>query len=480
MKSIKKNILYNLVKSLSAILFPVITFVYASRVLSVSGIGKINFSQSVMSYFSLLATLGLNTYGVREAAKLRDNRKELSKLVKELISINFISMMISYIVFFGALQTIEKFDAYREILLINSISLLFSTMGMEWLYGAIEEYRYITLRTLAFQVISLILMFLFVKDSNSCNAYAGIVVLSSCGSNAFNFIHSRKYVDYKIKFKLDLRKHIKPIFIFFANNVAGNVYLALDSVMLGFIVGDKAVGYYTASTRIVRIITAVSASISSVVLPRLSYYIEENDMESYKSTIKKTFRCIMLLAIPAAIGLFAISDTVLEIFAGNDFLPADRCVKIMCPVIIFISISTFLSNLVLVPFSQENKIVVSTLIGAIANFTCNSLWIRFLAQDGAAIGTVVAELFVVIVLILLSKKYIKIIELFKVTINYWLSALIMVIIIIPFAFFLTGIIKCVICIVLAVCVYFFVLYVIKDPIMTMGITSAKRFAKSRL
>ena len=178
-------------------LFPLITFPYSSRVIGPVGIGKVNFAASIISYFSIIASLGISTYAIREAAKVRDDKTALSKFSKEIFTINAITTLIAYALFFTALFCIPKFNEYRILLCISSSTILFTTIGMDWLYNALEEYAYITIRSIAFQIASIVLLYAFVHTPEDYIIYGGITVFASVGSNILNFIHSRKYISFR-------------------------------------------------------------------------------------------------------------------------------------------------------------------------------------------------------------------------------------------------------------------------------------------
>ncbi len=180
-KSIKKNALFAIIKNFANIAFPIITFPYISRILNPDGIGKINFANSYIDYFIMLAGLGLGSYAGREVAKIRDDQTALNKMAREIILINLISTAISYILLFTIVFTVPKFNAYILIIAICSSKVLFETLGLNWLYTAEEEYAYITIRSIIFQAISVVCMFLFVKTEKDLNIYAEISIIANVG-----------------------------------------------------------------------------------------------------------------------------------------------------------------------------------------------------------------------------------------------------------------------------------------------------------
>ena len=191
-KSLKKNTFYNVLKTCSSIIFPLVTFPYISRILSPEYVGKINFSVSYVSYFSMLASLGFSTYAIRECAALQKNKEELSTKASQLFSINLLMTVISYMLLSVSLVIFRTLDAYRILIVIQSVGIIFVTLGADWLNSAMEDFKYITLRTFAFQLFSLWALLVFVKEPEDYVEYALISLVSSCGANLSNIFYRRK------------------------------------------------------------------------------------------------------------------------------------------------------------------------------------------------------------------------------------------------------------------------------------------------
>ncbi|HFI0817552.1 TPA: oligosaccharide flippase family protein, partial [Streptococcus suis] len=163
-KSLKLNMVLNTIKGITGIIFPLITFPYVSKVLGVTKIGEYNFANSIVSYFILIAGLGISTYAIREGARFRENTKRLQHFANEMFTINVISTIFSYLLLIILLLLVPKFTNYFSLLLILSLQVFFKTVGIEWIYSIFEDYAYITLRSIVFQFISLLLLFIFVKS----------------------------------------------------------------------------------------------------------------------------------------------------------------------------------------------------------------------------------------------------------------------------------------------------------------------------
>ena len=249
-KSLKINFIMNIILTMSSFIFPLITFPYVSRILLPIGTGKVSLATSIITYFSMFAQLGIPTYGIRACAKVRDNREELSKVAQELLLINIIMSVISYIILFILLLFVPKFRCEKTLYVILSFTIILTAIGMEWLYKALEQYTYITVRSVIFKCIALIAMFLLIHKQEDYVVYGAITIFAASASNVLNLINVHKYIDLKPIRNYNFKRHLKPVLIFFAMSCATTIYTNLDTVMLGFMTTDTEVGYYNAAVKI--------------------------------------------------------------------------------------------------------------------------------------------------------------------------------------------------------------------------------------
>ncbi len=406
--SIKKNIILNLFRTLLSLLFPLITFPYASRILLPEGIGKVAFARSVIDYFIIIATLGISTYGIRETAKVRDNRQQLSKISREIILINMVSTVVSYLLLFIAIFCIPKLTDYRLLLIVISSKILFTALGLDWLYGGMEDYKYITIRAIIFQILSIFLLFIFVHRPEDYLKYASIAVFSNVGSHVCNWIHSKKYIDLFNKTKLELKKHLKPIFVLFAMAVVTKIYVVLDMTMLGFICSDWDVGIYTAAVKVNKIVLSLVVAACAVLMPRLSYYSEKNELDKFNDLAYKGFNILLLFSIPSSIGLSLVSYHVTMLISGQHYVAAVPVMRMMNPIIVIIGISNFIGMQLFMPLRKEKYTLYSVICGAVVNFSMNLFLIPKYQAFGAAVSTLCAEITVTSVQLILAKDIVNI------------------------------------------------------------------------
>ena len=207
-KSLKLNFVMNAILTMSQFIFPLITFPYVSRILLPEGTGKVSFATSVISYFAMFAQLGIPTYGIRACAQVRDNKEELTRTAQEIFFINLVMTILAYAVFIVGLFTVPRLQQDKRLFLIVSSTLFFNAIGMEWLYKALEQYTYITVRSIIFKFIALVAMFLLIHEKSDYVIYGGISILASSASNIFNFINGVVLIIAKEPLTVEIMKQV--------------------------------------------------------------------------------------------------------------------------------------------------------------------------------------------------------------------------------------------------------------------------------
>lgn len=395
--SVQFNFVMNAILTVSSFVFPMITFPYASRVLSVDGYGKVSFATSVLTYFAMFAALGIPNYGIRACARVRDDKVKLSRTAQELMIINLITSAITYVAFFVSLVFVKRFQQDSTLLIINSASILLNTLGVTWLYSALEQYSYITVRNIACKIVSIILMFIFVHNPSDYVVYGAIAMVASGGSNLLNFLNLRKCIILKPLGNYHFKQHLKPILIFFATSVAISVYTNLDTVMLGFMTDDTQTGLYSASVKVKNLLTGVVSSLGNVLLPRLSLYVSNQESDKFYETLSKVLNFLLLISLPLTVYFIFYSRTSILLFSGAEYENATLPMQLLMPTVFLIAVSGLTGNQMLVPLGRERVVMTSVICGALVDFGLNWMFIPKWGAAGAAAATLVTEFVVLAV-----------------------------------------------------------------------------------
>lgn len=418
--SLRKNFIMNAILTISNLIFPLISYYYVTRIIFKEGTGKVAFATSVISYFLIFAQLGIPTYGIRECAKVRDDKKKLSKLVKELLAINIVTTLITYTAFVICLFFIPRLAGDKPLYVIASVAIFFNILGMEWLYKGLEKYTYITVRSVIFKAISVIAMFFLIKEKEDYRMYCAITVFASSASFLLNFINAGKYITFNVKEKLEIRKHLKPVMIFLALAAAATVYTHLDTVMLGFMKTDGDVGLYDASVKIKTLLVGVVTSLGAVLLPRSSYYLEHGLKDEFVNISKKAMEFVVIAALPVSVYFILFAKNGIMVVAGEDYVDATLPMMVIMPTVILIGMSNLIGIQMLVPMGKDRVVLHSELAGMVIDVMINIILIPRLAATGAAIGTLAAEIAVTVYQYIALRKDIKGIF---VRIKFWAAGL---------------------------------------------------------
>lgn len=390
-KSVKLNMFMNSVLTISSFIFPLITFPYVSRVLLPAGTGKVTFANSVITYFSMFAQLGIPTYGIRACAKVREDREALSRTVHELLIINLFMCVLVYAVFAISLFTVPRLRQDSVLFLIMGISIGLNALGVEWLYKALEQYSYITIRSIFFKFIALLAMFLLIHKQEDYVLYGGITIFAASASNILNFINLRKFIVLKPMGQYQIRRHIRMVTVFFAMSVSTTVYTNLDNVMLGFMTSDEAVGYYGAAVKIKNILVGLVTSVSAVLLPRASYYVDKGMIEEFLRILRKTMNFILLAALSLSIYFFLFAREGIIFLSGEAYEGAVIPMMIIMPTLVLIGMTNVIGIQMMVPLGMEKQVLYSEIIGAVVDLILNMIFIPKFGASGAALGTLAAE-----------------------------------------------------------------------------------------
>ncbi len=407
--SLKKNSIYNIIKTISTIVFPLIVFPYISRVLLPDNIGKINWSKTFVNYFELIASLGISTYAIRTCSLNKENKEKLAKVASEIFSINIISTIVAYVLLFGVLLFYRKTDDYRVLIIIFSATILFTTLGMDYLNSAMEDFKFITIRTVFFQLLSLILTLLFVKTKEDYTKYMIISVVSSSGANITNVVYRRRYC--KIKFILNIpwKVHIIPILTLFSMILSQVIFCNTDITMLGIMKNDYEVGIYSTALKINNIVASVVQSLMVVVLPRLSSLFAENKYDEINRVLKKLLIVNIGIGLPCVVGIEMLAPDIVYLVGGSEYLSAAPVMRILVISFLFSLVGgSFLGNAVLIPSGRERYYMKVCWVTAICNVALNYLLIPKFGASGAAIATAFNGMLIFVLLLLNVDKNIVI------------------------------------------------------------------------
>lgn len=481
-RKVIKNYIYNTLYQILIIVAPLITTPYVSRVLGVTNIGIYQYSQSIASYFVLLAAVGTTLYGQREIAYLHDKPLERSLAFWEIEIFRIITTLICTALFIAIFCTQ---GAYPQIYLILALEVIATAFDISWLFMGMEDFKLTVIRNTIIKLLGITCVFIFVKGKEDLGIYTLCVTAPLLIGNLSLWISLNKYLERTnvsfTKLLVGIKERLKPILIFFLPQVAMDVYLLLDKTMLGiFGTSIDQVGYYSQGQKIVKLVLTIVTSLGVVMLPAMSAYYAKGNVDGIKRSIKTAFRFIYMLSFPLWFGLCAIAPRFVPIFYGEGYDPVSNLIIIISPILVIIATSNVIGRQYLLPTNQQKAFTLSIIVGAVVNFVLNIVMIQYWDAIGASIATVIAELAVTVVQCWYVRSQLDLLECFKSGIKYAVFSVIMFLIVRGAGILLPSGKIWALClmIVLGICVYAIEIIVTKDPMITVALEMFHR-RKSR-
>lgn len=405
MGSIKKNLTFNILLNVSNVVFPLISAPYIARVLEPDGVGLYQFANTYATYFSQIALLGLPIYGIREVAKKREDKEALSQLVSELVSISFFFTLFVTVIYVLSIFFIPRLSENALILLVSGLVLYCAPLKTDWYFRGIEEFSYITIRSVIIRSLSIVSLFLFVRAKSDLIIYVLISGLSYVVSDGWNFLRMKSTgIKLKIVASKQMSVHYRALIVLFVSSMAISLSSVLDVMMLGFMSDYAQVGYYNSASHISRIIIAVVASLSSVAMPRISYYLKEGRRDEICSLVNKSFSFVAFVSFPTYVILLFVSPTFVPLFFGEEFYGAIIPLQIVGAIIVLIAFSNISGYQVLIGLGKDGLFLRCVIIATILNFLLNLVLIPYQGANGAAIASVISESLLLIMTLILMYK----------------------------------------------------------------------------
>ncbi|MBE0649545.1 MAG: flippase [Bacteroidales bacterium] len=390
MSSVKKNLFYNLLLLSGNLLFPVINFAYASRILGPVGIGKVQFVITFASYFVVIAQLGIPVYGMREVAKAKNDRKRLDKLFSELLLINLLSSLLLLVVYLGVILSVHWFSNSLDYYLLAGLLVLSGFSVLEWFYQGMEQFRFLTIRSVVVKTLALAGLLLFVKTPGDLMIYFLLTMGSTLAVNLWNLAGLRKQVTVRLK-GLKLKAHFSALLILFASSLTIAVYTLGDTLLLGFFSGDKAVGFYTAAKKLILITVPLITSLGTVLIPRMAQSLDVNNTAELQLRVKQSFSFICLFGIPVSMGLLVFAPEIMVAFSGKQFSGAILSLQIIAPTIFMVGLGYLFGMQLLIQGGYEKLYLKATVYGMIMSLLLNLVLISLFQDKGAAVTLLVTE-----------------------------------------------------------------------------------------
>jgi len=423
MKTLEKNFIYNVLYQLLVIVLPLITAPYIARTLGAESVGVYSYTYSVAQYFLLFAMLGISTHGNRCIASVKNDRDKLSREFCSIYSIQICTYTISMALYWGYLL-LSHIDN-RLIAGIQFLYVLSGAFDISWYYFGTEQFKITVTRNTIIKLTTVIFMFVFVHSPSDLWKYTLIMASGTFVSQIYLWKYIPKQVILRRVSFTEIKIHIKPIIILFIPVIAYSIYKLMDKIMLGNMTSYSQVGYYENAGKIINIPMGVITALGTVMLPRMSSIVSSGEREKARDYIRISIKLVTIMGSAIAFGLIGISDILVPIYFGTEYLPCISLINLLSVTVFFISWANVVRTQYLIPLRYDKIYVLSMVLGAFVNFVINYTLIPQFQGNGAAVGTIAAEFTVMITQMILIRHSLPIFRYCSQTIPYLFIGFIM-------------------------------------------------------
>jgi O-antigen/teichoic acid export membrane protein len=403
-KSLFKNIIYKVLLNIFNLVLPLLVGPYVNRALGPESLGHVQGTESIYNYFLIFASFGVYQYGLREMSRIKDDKQKVSQLFTSLFTISAVTGITALFIYLG-FSYFRYHDAIiYPILLIFGLNLIVNIFFVEWVNEAMENYDFITWKTIIVRSIYVVLIFTFVHTAEDYNHYAILLVVAAFLNNVISFVYIKRKISFDFS-NFQVKQHLKPMFLVVIFSNAHVLYTQLDRIMLFEYVNSKAVSFYVIPQQIMGIINALMLSVIQVTIPRLSYLLSSNDEDSYHILLNNISKVYFSVLFPAAVGLYLLSDVAVLIYGGAGFLDAGPVLGVFAFYMIVLGFESILSNQVIYVKKKENILVRLIFLCGVLNLGLNIMLIKLniFTPTNAIITTTISNF----ILILLEYGYIR-------------------------------------------------------------------------
>ena len=389
--SIKKNFAYKSVLTLSTYLINFITFPYVARVLGVERIGLVNFVDNTVNYFLLFATMGVGLLGVREIAAVKEDKKRRDQVYSSMLALNLLFTLVSLGIYLLCISTIPKLCQYDELFYIGTAKILFTVFLVEWFFTGVENFRYITLRSILIKVLYIISVFLFVRDTSDYRLYfiltVGVVVLNAL----INQLYIRKFVRVRWN-NIQLFKYLKQNVTLGIYTLMTSMYLTFNVMYLGLVSNNTEVGYYTTAFKLYSVILGFFTAFTNVMLPRMSSLLANGEKDRFQELVNRSFSVMSTCCIPLILCSMIMAPQIVYILSGPGYEGAILPMRIIMPAAFAVGVAQVLAIQVLMPMKKDKVLLIASIIGAVVSLLINLLVVPSVKSVGSAVVLLCSEM----------------------------------------------------------------------------------------
>ena len=407
MSSVKKNLSWNMLLTVSGYLFPLITFPYITRVLGADHLGLANFAMSIVDYAILFSTLGLTSIGSRYIPQCNDDATKRNSVFNHLVTIHVFLSLAILIVYTVCVFSFSRLYEQKTLYFVGILKILTNVFLVEWLFKGMQDFKYITIRTLVIRIIYVFAIFLLVRNKDDYDIYFYVTIAHVVVNSIVNWRYSKKYVDFNLSIK-GCKEYLFPVFSMGVNRILLSFYFTFNIIYLGIKCSDANVGYFVTATKIYGIILSILNAYNGVFVPYLNSLLGKGEMEKYKHYVNNSFSIVSLLSIPLIIGSYMLAPEIIRLMAGNNYDQSILPFRIIIIQVLFVGFAQILENQILLSLKKFKEVLVCTTLSSFLAIIILLIFVPKYAEVASAYSVAIPHFFELVLLYFYSKKFIDI------------------------------------------------------------------------
>lgn len=383
MPSVKKNLVWNVILTISGYLFPILTFPYVTRVLGAENLGIANFAMSIVDYAILFSTLGLASIGNRYIPQCNDNKDERNKVFSGLVSLHILLSLLILIIYTICVITIDQLREQYMLYIVGVTKIVMNIFLVEWLFQGMQDFRYITVRSIIIRFLYVIGIFACVRTSRDYDIYFYVTIATTVINAVINWRYTKRFVSFKFSLSF-AKKYIYPVFSMGFNKILLSLYENLNVMVLGFACSAASVGYFTTATKLYSIFLSLLNAYNGVFVPHMNSLLGKGDIEGFKRIVKTSLSLVAIVSIPITIVGIILANEIIYLIAGSGFEKAVFPFQIILIQVSLVGFAQIFENQILLSLKKFKEVLICTSVSTLLSVLILAIFVPSHAEVGSA------------------------------------------------------------------------------------------------
>jgi len=396
-KILASNFVYLAVLQGLNLILPLLTFPYLIRILGVEYFGLLSFSFAFITYFQIITDYGFNATGTRDISLAEGDFRKQNLIFNQIMSAKLLLVIFSFFAMMIIVFSFEIFRTYWIIYLFSFGSILGQALFPVWYFQGIQKMKYITYLNLITKIIFTLALFVFIRKKSDYYLVPVFNALGFISSGIFALFYLWK--DFDIKFKIQPLKGIilqlqKSKYVFLSE-LKISLFTNTNTVILGILSGNQAVGYFSAAEKLARAIGNLQTPISNTIFPYLSKEMAQDKLQTIQKIKKITIVGTLLFSI-LIIVCFFFAEQIIEIIYGKAMFSSVLIFRILILIPLLSFLDTMYGKQILLNLGRDHLYFRVIVFATILNLATNFILTNIYQELGTAITLIITQIFIVL------------------------------------------------------------------------------------